>query len=321
MPLLLVRTISREKLPMIVRVGVLGAASGELFSMAQMMFRGRLGKFSAEAGRGAGYWIDPNSCAHALTFFLFLSFAFPFRSKSMNLLIRGILVLGILSTSGTGLVLLPVGFLAFAIAAKQMRIFFQAGAALVVVLIAANILVTLLQPSTGAGSMLDSEKSSRRLNRFSNLLQGKVGSGEKSSLDRVQLWTYGWEAVMHQPLLGRGHRFMDRVVPIGEGIGPHNYYLFVWGNSGFLAFAAFITLLYTLYRMSKQCTNPTAKPAMLAITTMLVCIAMVDHAVMNVQFLGCVLAVMVGIHYYYRIAGNPTPVPTLRGRTFTARQA
>ena len=54
MPLMLLRTISREKLPMIVKVGVVSAVSGALFSMAQMVFRGRLGKFSSEAGRAPG---------------------------------------------------------------------------------------------------------------------------------------------------------------------------------------------------------------------------------------------------------------------------
>src|SRR5262249_28174397 len=147
----------------------------------------------------------------------------------MNLVVRSILVLGILATlSRTGLVLLPVGFLAFAITAKRIRIFFQVGASLGVVLIAANILVTLLQPGTGAGSMLEGEKYSGRLSRFSNMLEGKVNDGEKSRMDRTALWAFGWEAVMREPFLGRGHRFMDRVAPIGDGIGPHNYYLFVW---------------------------------------------------------------------------------------------
>jgi hypothetical protein len=316
LPLFLLRTINRDKLAMLVKASVLAAVSGAVFAMAQMAFKSRLGRFSSEAGRGAGYWIDPNSCAHALTFFLFLSFAFPFKAKSTNLLVRGLLVFGILSTlSRTGLLLLPLGFLAFAITAKRMRIFFQVGASLAVVVIAANILVTLLQPGTGAGSSLEGEKSNRRLNRFSNMLQGKISDGEKSRMDRSALWSYGWEACMKEPFIGRGHRFMDQVVPIGDGIGPHNYYLFVWGNSGALALISFLLLLFTLFRMSKQCTNADAKPAMMAITTMIACIAMADHAVMNVQFLGCVLAIMVGIHYYYRpgSAGSRVP-PGVPGR-------
>lgn len=311
LPLFLLRTISRDKLPMLVKSGVMASTSGAVFSLAQMVFKGRFGRFSSEAGRGAGYWIDPNSCAHALTFFLFLSFAFPFKAKSTNLLVRGILILGILSTlSRTGLILLPVGFLVFAITAKRMRIFFQVGAVLAVVVIAANILVTLLQPGTGAGSSLeDAEKSNRRLNRFSNMLQGKISDGEKSRMDRTVLWSYGWEACMKEPFIGRGHRFMDQVAPIGDGIGPHNYYLFVWGNSGMLALISFLLFLFTLFRMSRQCTNTAAKPAMMAITAMIASIAMVDHAVMNVQFLGCVLAVMVGIHYYYRPGKDGSAVP------------
>ena len=53
---------------------------------------------------------------------------------------------------------------------------------------------------------------------------------------------------------------------------------------------------------------------MLAITTMLACIAMADHAVINVQFVGCVLAVIVGIHYYNRpIKGaRAIPLPAAR---------
>ena len=129
----------------------------------------------------------------------------------------GLLVLGILSTlSRTGLILLPVGFLVYAIASKRIRIFFQAGISLAVVLVAANILVTLLQPGTGAGSMMESEKTNRRLNRFSNMLRGKVGDGEKSKYDRTAALGL-WLGRRHAPAdYGRGHRFMDQVVPMAK---------------------------------------------------------------------------------------------------------
>ena len=203
MPLLLLRTISREKLPMIVKVGVLSATTGTVFSMAQMAFRGRLGNFSSEAGRGAATGLILTVCAHALTFFLFLSFAYPFRSKSTNLLIRGFLCWGF---SRRYLVpdwcCCPWASWSSPYLPSGCAFFFQAGAAFAVVLVAANILVTLLQPGTGAGSMLDSEKSNRRLTRFSNLLQGKVDDGKKAKFDRMELWGYGWDAVMRRPLLG-----------------------------------------------------------------------------------------------------------------------
>ncbi|HEY4308549.1 MAG TPA: O-antigen ligase family protein [Pirellulales bacterium] len=323
LPMFMLRAISRDKIPLLVRLAVLGVASGGLFSVAQIVFRARLGAFSAEIGRGAGYWVDPNSCSHALSFFLFYSYLFPFRTKAVNLAIRGIMILGILATlSRTGLVLLPIGFLTYAIAAKRVRILLQAGIALAVVAIAANILVNLLQPKSGAGSSLEGYKSTLRLTRFSNMLQGKMAADEKStSLDRLIFWNYGWQAIMREPILGRGHRFMDSVVPIGDGLGPHNYYLFIWGNSGLFAFLAFLTFLFTLVRMSRQCTDPTAKPVMLAITAMLISIAFVDHALMNVQFLGCVLAIMVSLHYYNRpqkrsfqqLPQVPNVVPRPRG--------
>ena len=301
MPLMLLRTIPREKLPMVVKLGIVGAACGGVFSIMQIVFRAQLGVFSTEPGRGAGFWIDANSCAHVLTFFLFLSFAFPFRSKGLNLVVRTLIVLGILSTlSRTGLVLLPVGLLVYAISARRIWTFFQVGGALAAVVIAANILVTLLQPDSGAGSMIDSEKAGHRLNRFTNLLQGKFGDSERN--DRMYFWSHGWEAIMKEPFLGRGHRFMDSIAPVARdlALGPHNYYLYVWGNSGILALAAYVAFLVTLWRMGKRSTNTAAKPAMQAITAVMACIALVDHAVMGVQFLGCVLAIMVGVHYYYR---------------------
>ena len=53
---------------------------------------------------------------------------------------------------------------------------------------------------------------------------------------------------------------------------------------------------------------------MMAITVMIACIAMLDHAVLNVQFMGCVLALLVGIHYYYRPIKGARPItpPALR---------
>ena len=37
-----------------------------------------------------------------------------------------------------------------------------------------------------------------------------MDDGKKAKFDRMELWGYGWDAVMREPFFGRGHRFMDQ---------------------------------------------------------------------------------------------------------------
>lgn len=302
-PMLMLRAVNPEKVPMVVKATVIAAVIGALFAVVQVRMYSTFARIIAEAGRGSGFWINPNSCVQVLSFCLFFSLAVPFRSKSVNLVVRGIIVLGMLATlSRTGVLLMIVGFTVYGIAAKRVRVVLQVAVVLVVVMVAASVFVGYLsQGQQTAGT-------AKRLARFSGLLRGQVQS-EGPDNDRSALWKYGWDACMREPFFGRGHRFMDAVVPIGTGIGPHNYFLFVWGNSGILALLAWLAFLFTLAHMCYKCTDPQLRPPLLAISAMMPVIAMVDHSFLNGQTFGPIFATMVAMAYYARPQRSAARVP------------
>jgi O-antigen ligase len=305
-PFLTIRAIDRDKLPMLVKIAVVSAVIAALFSVVQVVRPGPFAILMSEPGRGSGFWINPNSCALVLGFCLFLSLAYPFRSKGLNLTLRGILVLGMLSTlSRTGLAMLVIGFAVYGIAAKRVWTVLQIGVMLLVVALVGSSLVNFLK-TTGSKSYAS------RLQRFGSMLQGDMSSKDQGG-DRIILWQYGWRAIMREPILGHGHRFMDNVVPIGNGFGPHNYYLYVWGNSGILALLALLAFFLMLVRMSWQCTDAKSRAALLAIATMIMAVAMVDHSFLSNLFFGPIFAIMVTTAYYLKpqkkVGGRSMPLP------------
>jgi O-antigen ligase len=163
---------------------------------------------------------------------------------------------------------------------------------LIVVAFVGSLLVGYLSQVT------TSKGTAKRLERFGSVLKGDVQESQQN--DRLALWRFGWQAIMHDPIFGLGHRTMDNVVPIGTGIGPHNYYLYVWGNSGILAILAFLYLLFVLWKISGQCGEQKARAALYAATSMIVVVAFTDHAFMNGQTFGLIFATMVAMAYYLK---------------------
>jgi O-antigen ligase len=293
LPLLTLRAISRDKLPMLMKTAVVAAAIGGLFSVVQALRSATFVQILAEPGRGAGFWINPNTCVEVLGFCLFLSLAFPFRAKWMNLTFRAALVIGMLATlSRAGLLIMVLGFLVYGIVTKQLRVILQIGAGLAVVVVIGSIMVGYLSQNT------TSKGTARRLERFGSVLRGDVKQEQQD--DRIALWKFGWQGVMRDPVFGLGHRTMDNIVPIGTGIGPHNYYLYVWGNSGIVALFAFLALLFVLWRISANCGDTTARAAMTAATAMIAFVALVDHAFLNGQTFGVIFATMVAMAYHLK---------------------
>lgn len=294
-PFLALRAINRERLPMLLKATLAASAIGAIFSILQIRFSGLFSKILVDPGRGAGFWINPNTCAELLGIGLFFSIAAPLKSKMLNLSLRGLLVLGILATlSRTGLVLLVAGFLAYGITAKRMRVVLQVLVVLGLVSFAGMMLVSMLAKNKGT------DATAKRLKQFESVLQGKLSEEGKTN-DRTELWKFGWQAIMKQPLLGRGHRAMDVVVPgalPGSGYGPHNYYIFVWGNSGLFAILAFLGYLFTIFRMALKCQDRNIRASLVGIATMIAVTAMTDHAFLNGQSYGPVFAVMVCLAYY-----------------------
>lgn len=79
-----------------------------------------------------------------------------------------------------------------------------------------------------------------------------LGTGGKEYLynSRLGLWYFSFIEWLKSPIFGHGYGSMDRVVPIGGGLGPHNFVLYTLGSTGLVGLAILFYGLMRMYRMS-----------------------------------------------------------------------
>jgi O-antigen ligase len=298
-PLLATRTIVRDKYSMFIKLTVIVLAIGGAFAVVQVIRPEMFTAWMHEKGRGAGFWVNPNSCAEICVFGLFLSTICNFKSKFFANGLRLLLLGGIMaSMSRGGLSMLFVGAVAYAVASKQWKILARVGLGFVLVVVM-GLALAVIAKQAGMASL-------SRVERFASFTTGDVGS---SGSDRLSLWGYGWRGVMEDPILGRGHRAMEKIVQIGSGFGPHNYYLYVWGNSGLMGLLGYLFFLVSLLRMGLRCKQVQNRAMVIAMTGIIAVTSLVSHSFMNSVYFGPIFAVMLLTSYYDLPVGKPAPAP------------
>ncbi|RLA18699.1 MAG: hypothetical protein DRQ62_13175 [Gammaproteobacteria bacterium] len=83
---------------------------------------------------------------------------------------------------------------------------------------------------------------------------------DKTSLSRFEYWSYGWEVIKDHPLLGVGFNnwlsYAYYAVPDGVAFGktelPHNIYIQVAAESGFLGLFTFLALVIYAFVLNSR---------------------------------------------------------------------
>jgi O-antigen ligase len=315
-PWLATRAVPDDRVSAVVKVFVFVAALGAIFAIFQVLglapdslFIGSedAKSLTVEEGRGAGFWINPNNCGAICGLSLFLSLTFPFKSKYVNAALRLIILTGILATLSRGGILgFMLGGTVYAITAQRLWLLIKVFAGMILFVLATILAIGYLAPK--------SEAIAYRLERIEEMLQGNVAGDATAS--RTYVWKKAFQEITRDWLIGLGHGSMYRVVRygggVGGGLGPHNSYLYMWGNSGILALIAFLFWLYVLVRNAWRCPDRTTRAAMMAASLMLCWFLMFDHSLLTHQFAGPAIAVMVLVSYHNRRYGgkaarNPGP--------------
>lgn|GEM_PF-4111460 len=94
------------------------------------------------------------------------------------------------------------------------------------------------------GSLSKEQKS--RIVQVGMLLQADINTN--TTTNRSDLALVGWQKINDAPLLGNGFKEMSQM---GTG-GVHNQYLLLWGEGGILSMFAYIYLLMTYFRYSRN---------------------------------------------------------------------
>lgn len=240
-PWLGLQIIKKEDVYFYLKTFLVLALIGALFAIVQLFsfdyFRWMV---NSSVVRSAGFWVNPNLCGFMLTATVFLAFFYKSKSSSLLIALQVILVLGVMSTvSRTSMVLMLMCAIYYAYASKNKKLMMG-----IVIAAAFFIFILILAlPFMGQNQLT-------RITSILDLFSGNEVQGDTRSLE----WLVAFEAVFSNgPIWGLGHGSMNHIVPIGdEGIGPHNLFIWMWGNSGLVGLFALIAYLINFFVLPKN---------------------------------------------------------------------
>ena len=90
--------------------------------------------------------------------------------------------------------------------------------------------------------------------------------------------------------------------------GPHNYYIFVWGNSGAIGLIGLFIFFGSLASIGLKSQSRRIRAGLLGLLTVFALLACADHALFAFQFFGAIFAVFALAGHYTR-KRKPQRVP------------
>ena len=307
-PILATRAVSEQRLPQYARIITILITIGSVFSIVQLFKPDAFEAIIAGGGRGAGLWINPNLCAAVCATGIIFSLMFPFKQGWLTVLVRTILLLGLASTLSRGGILASVAaFLVYGFMNQKWTVALRA----VIILIVLGLVgFAALEPLTKSPL----PALAKRAQDIQAMLKGDVG--EQTAQGRWALWKGGFNAAKQHWVFGRGHGSMHIAVRTkfleGLGrwhaIGPHNYYIFVLGNSGVFALLAFLLYLVNNLRLGYACRIKRIRGGLMSIMVLYMVLAIASHSLFSNQFLGLFIAVFVLAAHYGRKSRVAKPV-------------
>jgi O-antigen ligase len=161
-----------------------------------------------------------------------------------------------------------------------------------------------------------SKQHEHRVSIVRSMLSGDLHA--KSFTDRTELWGPALDAITSQGglLFGLGHGSMGRIVgKAGEGLSPHNYFLFVLGNSGNFALFGLLAFHLALFQQGHKCPDRRQRAAIYGIASLWLLAHMVDNSLIGDPAMGAVFTcVVVAIAYARPNAPTARRVQRLAGR-------
>ena len=268
-PWLAIVVIKKEDLYIYLKTFIVGAFLGGLFAVFQL-FAFDYFQWMINSGnvRGAGFWINPNMCGFMLISTLFLTMNFKAKRKPLLAICRLFMVFGVMATlSRTSLAILAGGAIAFALLSKNRKL-------------VRNVLTSMVV-AIGVLIMAIPFMGQYQLNRITSM--GDIAAGNDitgKSDNRSFVWIYATgEILNNDPVWGLGHNSMDNIVPMGdEGIGPHNLYIWIWGNSGLVGLGALIFYLFYFFVLARRFSDPLIKASALIFAFLIVANNFMTHA-------------------------------------------
>jgi O-antigen ligase len=296
LPWLALRAISEDKVPRLIHVSVVLICFGAVIGFLQILVPGFMEGMLANPGRAEGLWTIPGTAGAICAMGLFLSLLSPFKSRVANWTTRLILVGGVASTLSLGAIAaMLVAWVVYAICARQFWTLLKSTIALALFWVIALAVLEVTEVATKAGH------EQERLSSVRAFLS--LEFREKTLNSRTELWEAGLNSIMSRGgfLFGLGHGSMARIVVTeSQEIGPHNYYIYVLGNSGVFALFGFLALHFVLVQQAFKLPDRQARAAVIAIATVWAVYDFADNVLVEHSSFGAIFACVTVIIAYAR---------------------
>jgi hypothetical protein len=292
LPWLALRAVSEDKVPRLIHVTVILICIGGLVGLLQIALPGVMSRLMADVGRAEGLWSNPNTSGVVCAMALFLSLLFPFQSHLLNWTTRLLLLAAVGASLSRGAILaLVLSWAVYTIAARRFATLIKSAFALV--LFVATTLIVLASIET------ESEFQKGRIASVRSLLSGEWRSDTFKS--RTELWLPALETIMSSGgfLFGLGHGSMAGIVDSAEGrLVPHNFYVYVLGNSGVFALFGLLAFHFFLLQQAFRCADRKQRAALIAIAVCWALVHLFDDSLIGHPATGALLAcIMVTVAY------------------------
>lgn len=186
----------------------------------------------AIANRPSGFWINPNLGGFVLYLTYVLTLDMELSKKWIIKLARFLCLIAILLTFSRTIYIVTLFTLIGFVVLKNNKNYWKSS------------IVLFFSVIIGFGSLYPTFNENQK-NRLLSFFDAASGNEIKVNT-RKYVWNSSYKHIKKNgPIIGTGHSSMNRVVPYEtKGLGPHNFYLWIWGNSGIIGLISFLGLIF-----------------------------------------------------------------------------
>lgn len=218
--------------------------------------------YVSEYGRYSGFYLNPNVAAVVCSFGYILTIT---KNNNIKFLAAVFTFLGFLTLSRS--------FMGTWVIITSIYLFFNRKYLVKSIIISIISVIVLVKFS---------EQLKLDIVRFeflTNLFQLNIDQEVLNNDSRSSQWSHFYSAIINSPIIGNGYSTFSTSPNVKGGLGVHNSFLLILGESGFLPFCLILSLFFSLLHCSLTIIHKNITPFLLTIS--LIITLMVSHVLFS----------------------------------------